>query len=334
MLALLILCAALVTLASPFLHIVLHCNNCNVISHSNSSLVSLPEKQKQPDLIRFIKFLAGSNRCRTTWEWVEGHAVERKGQRHSSLPKRLNNQVDKLAKKSLIHAIASGHIIRGNFPFELVLFTLSSKKVCGSPQQALELDWGYQAAQALFSKKDIVHREDFHLVWWDGLGATMVLYPMMYHVWLTKHVSDFCGNNVQLYYWSKGTHSPKCKFCGIEDEHTTHICRCNNPGRDSIFCISVNEIHTWLVATLDKCPIASTVEAYLLARGQAMMESCIHGTNKDLVQVLRLTNHLGWDRFCEGRISTHWFVVVFPFLSIATCAYSILHGPQVHQYAA
>jgi hypothetical protein len=62
------------------------------------------------------------------------------------------------------------------------------------------------------------------LVWWDGLGAAMTCYPKMYRVWLTKHVSDFCGNNVQLYYWSKGTHSPKCEFCGMEDEYTMHIC--------------------------------------------------------------------------------------------------------------
>ena len=34
----------------------------------------------------------------------------------------------------------------------------------------------------------------------------------MHWVWLTKHVSDFCGNNVQLYHWSKGTHSPKCEL--------------------------------------------------------------------------------------------------------------------------
>ena len=52
----------------------------------------------------------------------------------------------------------------------------------------------------------------------------MTCYPKMYRVWLTKHVSDFCGNNVQLYYWSKGTHSPKCEFCGMEDEYTMHIC--------------------------------------------------------------------------------------------------------------
>jgi hypothetical protein len=77
--ALLILRAASVTLVPPLPTTLLHCNNCGVISHSNSPLTSLPKKQQQSDLIRLIKCLAGTNICRTLWEWVEGHAVEKKG---------------------------------------------------------------------------------------------------------------------------------------------------------------------------------------------------------------------------------------------------------------
>jgi hypothetical protein len=139
----------------------------------------------------------------------------------------------------------------------------------------------------------------------------MVQYPKMYCVWLTKHVSGFCENNVQLYYWSKGTHSPKCKFCGIKDEQMTHISWCKDPGQDSMFKILVCNVHTWLVATLG----ASTVEEYLLGLGQVTMESCIHGTNKDMAMISKLSDHLGWDSFLEGRISEHWIALVSPYLS-------------------
>jgi hypothetical protein len=71
--------------------------------------------------------------------------------------------------------------------------------------------------------KDIVQKEDFHLVWWDGLGAAMALYTKIYLLWLTKQVSDFYGNNVHLYYWSKGTHSPKREFFGMDDECTMRM---------------------------------------------------------------------------------------------------------------
>jgi hypothetical protein len=64
----------------------------------------------------------------------------------------------------------------------------------------------------------------------------------MYGVLLTKHVSNFCGNNVQLYYWSKGLQSPQFEFCGV-DEYTTHIACCRDSGRESMFQISVQKIY-------------------------------------------------------------------------------------------
>jgi hypothetical protein len=103
--------------------------------------------------------------------------------------------------------------MEGDFLFEVVKFKLLGKKVSRSPRQALEADWGFCAAQELYDTKNIIQREDFHLIWWEGLGATMSSYPKMYGVWLTKHVSDFCRNNMQQYYWSNGAHSPKCESC-------------------------------------------------------------------------------------------------------------------------
>jgi hypothetical protein len=91
-------------------------------------------------------------------------------------------------------------MMTGDFPFEVAKLKLSGKRVGGSQRRAIEYDWGYCSAQTLFAEKDIVCREDYSLIWWDGLGAVMARYPKIYCVWLTKHVSGFCGNNVQLYY--------------------------------------------------------------------------------------------------------------------------------------
>ncbi len=82
--ALLILQAASVTLELHLPSVMLHCDNCGVISHGNLPLVSLSEKQRQADLIRYMKHLASTQR--PIWEWVKGHAVERKGWRWCSIP--------------------------------------------------------------------------------------------------------------------------------------------------------------------------------------------------------------------------------------------------------
>jgi hypothetical protein len=142
----------------------------------------------------------------------------------------------------------------------------------------------------------------------------MSSYPKMYHVWLTKHVSDFCGNNVQLYYWNKGTHPLRCDFCAVEDEYTMHICQCRDPGRDVMFRISVSELCSWVNETLGNTNIASTIEMYLLARGTVTMSSCVHGNNADLLTAASVSDLLRWDSFIEGRIVKQWQTMTTPFL--------------------
>jgi hypothetical protein len=227
----------------------------------------------------------------------------------------MNNQANTLAKESLLHTIFGGNILQGNFPFELVKIKVSGNWVSGSPHQALKTDWGYCAAQSLLSDKDIICKEDFHLVWWDGLGTTMATYPKMYRVWLTKHVLDFCGNNNQLYYWSKGTHSPKCEFCFVQNEFTTHIAQCWDPGQESMFCITVQEIKEWMVKTLWDIGVALMVKTYRLLRGNLSMEICCHGNNQDILLVVTTSNQLRWDSFVHGCISTHWIPIVTPLLA-------------------
>ncbi len=57
---------------------------------------------------KLVKFLCGSNMCRATWEWMEGHVTEPKGLQGCTLPKQLNDQTDKLAKCSItIHLFKS-----------------------------------------------------------------------------------------------------------------------------------------------------------------------------------------------------------------------------------
>ena len=143
----------------------LYCDNCGVISHGNSSLVSLSEKQSHADLIRLVKHLSATNTSRSAWVWVEGHAVERKGWANCSLAERMNAHAERLAKDSLLHALAGGHIMHGDFPLEPVRLRVSGERVSCSPHQALEWAWGYNTACALYAEKGIIRAEDFPLVW-------------------------------------------------------------------------------------------------------------------------------------------------------------------------
>jgi hypothetical protein len=293
---------------------ILFCDNNGVLSHGNSPQSSLPEKQQQADLIRLIKHLSTSSICPILWEWVEGHAVEQKGWKNCSLLERLNHQADILAKDALIAGLNGAPLMEGDFPLEPIRIKLSGKRITGSIRQALEADWGHRTAKALFDEKNIVRMEDFEIVWWDGLRKAMNGYPKMYRVWLTKHVSEFCGNNVQWYYWSKGQLSPKCEFCLTEDKYTMHICRCCEVGRECIFQISVKGLSAWIIITLGDNKVAATEEKYILARGELQMKDCVHGTDHKLLAAAADSDRLGWDSMLKGCISFRWLKVVAPCL--------------------
>ena len=126
--------------------------------------------------------------------------------------------------------------------------TLSGKKVTGSPRQAFEQHWGYSTARDFFHKERIIDKFDFHLVWWDGVARALYDYPKMFRVWLTKHVSEFCGTNLQLSYWKKEK-SSLCPCCKTEVESTMHMTRCQAGGRKKMFRITVKVLTDWMADT-------------------------------------------------------------------------------------
>ena len=93
-----------------------------------------------------------------------------------------------------------------------------------------------------------------------------------------------------------------------------HICRCLDPGRDAMFRFTVAELCSWITETLGDMSVGATGETYLLACGRSRMSDCVHGNSTDLVLVASLSDRLGWDSFIKGQISTHWLIVVAPFL--------------------
>jgi hypothetical protein len=73
-------------------------------------------------------------------------------------------------------------------------------------------------------------------------------------------------------------------------KYTMHICRCLDLGHNEMFQFLVGELTTWLIETLGKHSIASTVKIYLLARSKTKLSSCVHGANVGLVTLSVQTN--------------------------------------------
>jgi hypothetical protein len=93
-----------------------------------------------------------------------------------------------------------------------------------------------------------------------------------------------------------------------------HICRCKDSGRDQLFQLTIDELHSWIESTLGNRAVAMTIGAYLRARGEITMQSLINDTCADMIRLSEHSNRLDWDSLLEGQITQHWLLLVAPFL--------------------
>lgn len=214
----------------------------------------------------------------------------------------MNDIVDNVAKRALIAGYASDEYISSKFPFEQLSVTLSDEKVTGSLRKAFERFWGATVARQFFHDKHIVNKSNFNLIWWEGMAKVMDGFPKLYRLWVTKHVSEFCGTNKQMWYWDNNN-DPKCPCCGREEEHTMHITRCRSPGRLAMLRLSVRSITGWMASSGADPILVEMIESYLLAQDSKTMLECVPYPDADLEIVARSQDRLGWDCFVEGRIS-------------------------------
>jgi hypothetical protein len=56
------------------------------------------------------------------------------------------------------------------------------------------------------------------------------------------------------------------------------------------------------------------------------MTDCVHGNYTELAAVATARDCLGWDSMLEGWISTHWLILVAPFLLKLGGISSLRHG--------
>ena len=291
-----------------------YCDNRGVLNHGNVPTSSLCEKQAQADLLRYLKQLVRENPFQSSFEWVEGHAVERKGWAACDLTERLNDKADRLAKKALLAGYASDEYIHPDLPFEQVRIKTGGTKVTGSIQKAVDKHYGHKIAQQFYDAQHIISSPDFNLVWWDGVELALLEYPKMFRVWLTKHVSEFAGTNAQLSYWREDVDDPTCQCCGEAIETTMHLTRCQSPGRRKMLALTVRTLTSWMVDTGVDVVLVDMIEEYLLAQGEKTMTECLRLGNADYELLAECSDRLRWDSLLEGRISSLWIQIMKPVL--------------------
>jgi hypothetical protein len=158
-----------------------------------------------------------------------GHTDEYLLEAEMSPAQWLNCRADKLATAALIAAVEANEFISSIFPSIKDYVEFAGEQVTGSPKNAITELWGEQVAQVLYDRWGVVSKENFPFIYWEGMECVMKLFPEMFCIWVTEHVSPFQGTNQQQSRIDKSVLNvfPSCK---CHDKSTSHITQRCNPG--------------------------------------------------------------------------------------------------------
>ena len=284
-----------------------YCDNLGVIHHANNHSINLPEYQTQMDAL--LSFRRQLNLVKMQWAYkhVQSHQDDTHSINELTIPQRLNVLADAIAKQALKTAHQKQQYSRPEYPGETIRLFVDGQKITSSIKSALYTSWGNQTARIFLDKQKIVPARHFHLVDWDNIERTMTNLPKMLQVWITKHVSGFCGTNKHLSRLDI-SHSTRCKCCGAQVETTQHITRCPNPGRVRMFEETVSDLAQWMRTQNGHPQLTQAVQIYLNNRGRIRMSHICAGW-PEFSKFSRDHDILGWESFIMGRISTSFFTI-------------------------
>ncbi len=161
-------------------------------------------------------------------------------------------------------------------------------------------------AQVLYARQGVVSNENFPFVYWEGMECVLksFLFPEMFRVWVTEHVSHFQGTNRQLSRIDELVLNA-CSSCKCHDKSTSHITWYRSLERARTLKDLVGQLVQWLYAQQMDGKVVHLFKQYLLAEGTRTLTLLLKPNSRLGVEA-RFYDHLGWDCFLEGHLCALW----------------------------
>ena len=168
-------------------------------------------------------------------------------------------------------------------------------------------------SRILFSKKKLgsrIRSDQYDKIYWEGMDQAMKSYPRKFRNWVTKQASGMCGCTSARAKWDKDVED-KCPSCGEKGDTSTHVTRCQDPGRKQLLKDSINQIATWMDDNNTEPHLADMIKSYMAGGGKEPMVNIARRMHRDLPahyadcrleRMALIQDRLGWDNLVEGRI--------------------------------
>ena len=172
-------------------------------------------------------------------------------------------------------AVRDNNSISPFLPYEQikVVDKETGQEAVGSIADALSKWRGRHMCKNLFVRKRMGSRipwNQYDSICWAGMEHVMKSFPRRFRNWVTKQISGMCGCTSARACWVKDLED-KCPSCGNKGDTSTHVTRCDDPGRISVFKGSVKELAKWMKENDTEPHLMTLISTYLMERENKTM---------------------------------------------------------------
>jgi hypothetical protein len=151
-------------------------------------------------------------------------------------------------------------------------------------------------------KKGKMGTAEYTEVDWEAVEGAMKSVPQNRRIWISKHVSTFCGTGVNMKKWNKRDNS-NCPRCHAEDEDVSHVWKCQSQATHTVWNDALTRLETWMQDEDTNEYIRDAILTGLRSwRNDTPTE---HGSTEVRAQMAH-QQRIGWEALLEGRPAAEW----------------------------
>jgi hypothetical protein len=138
---------------------------------------------------------------------------------------------------------------------------------------------------------------------WDAMDTATALFPPLYQLWVSKHVSGFFGIGTMMHNWGFWEHS-HCPCCQHVREDKLHLLTCPHPDCKDTWRDSLLGLEAWMIDMDTDPAIQECILLTLETRNPE--QSFTTYSNPHTLQAAAAQDRIGWLHTTEGKLSQHW----------------------------
>jgi hypothetical protein len=283
----------------------LGCDNLACVRHGQHDWRKVPLSIAHVDLVRAIRVIKSKLPIKVHFEHIYGHQDDQLS--FDNLPRltQLNVEMDQLAKDQLVElydfppATPCSSIVA----YEGWRCVVNGVKLTTHPAKALRRAVFGTKLCTFLSDKQRLTRPAFLDIDWDAMETATDLFPPLYRLWASKHVSGFFGIGTMMKNWDFWDHS-RCPCCDHEREDKIHLLTCPHPDSYETWQQSLLGLEAWMIDTDTDVTIRECILLCLETRDPTQTFTTY--SNPRSFQAAQAQDRIGWMNTTEGKLSHQW----------------------------